>query len=299
VKFARRRGAPTPAAGALPDASAGTAPPPPPPKPPRGSPVAAYAGIVDGQTLWLAVEAVAGSLAFRVGEAGDVVAARSDLAEDQPAYRSIRVDLADLPGGEPASYHVVLVPPGGGRPKPVWSPPLPAGGPLTVPPARDGRTQFALNRTDEGFLRVLRRTLAPATELRHVRLRDAGLELIVDPVAGAEPTLLLLDQDSPAVVASWPIDPTDEGWSAVVSLDRLPPGSGQTLRVGVGTPEDWIPVRRRRNDLAEANRAVLLPPLYDDEADRPRLRLLWSRGGLLQTRLPQPELSPPGAEDDA
>ncbi|MCW2797901.1 hypothetical protein [Nocardioides sp.] len=298
MKFARRRDAPTTEARDPLEAPEDPGPPPPP-KPPRGAPVAAYAGIVDGQTLWLAVEAVAGSLAMRASESGDVLAVRSDLAEDQPAYRSIRVDLGELIGDGPASYDLVLVPPGGGAPKTVWSPPLPEGEPLRIPPARDGRTQFALHRSDDGFLRVRRRILAPATELRDVRLHDAGVELTVDPVTDGQPTLLLLEQESPEVVATWPLDLTDAGWAALLTLDRLPPGSGQTLRVGVGTAERWVPVRRRRNDLADPNRAVLLPPLSGDDTDRPALRLRWSRDGLLQARLPQPALSAPEAEDDA
>ena len=52
-------------------APAGDAPSPPP-GPPRGSPVAAYAGILDGGTLWLAVEAPPGSLALR-DDAGEIL----------------------------------------------------------------------------------------------------------------------------------------------------------------------------------------------------------------------------------
>ncbi|MCW2764844.1 MAG: hypothetical protein JWO11_803 [Nocardioides sp.] len=295
MKFARRRAADAPGARAAAEIPQDT--PAPPPTPPRRSPVSAYAGIVDGQTLWLAVEATAGALAFRASEDGDVVAVRSDLAEDQPAYRSIRVDLAELAGDGPASYDVVLVPAGGGSPKPVWSPPLPAGEPLTIPPARDGRTQFALSRTDDGFLRIERRALAPAAELRQVCLGGDGIELTVDPVAGVASTLLLLDQQAPEVVASIPLEPTASGWRGVVTLDPLPTGSDRVLRVGVGSAESWQPVRRRHNDLVNPNRAVLLPQLYDD--DGPRLRMRWTGAGLLQVRLLEADPSGPGAEDDA
>jgi hypothetical protein len=290
VKFARRRATETPETlDAAPE-------PPARPTPPRGSPVSAYAGIVDGQTLWLAVEAVAGSLALRGTGSTDVIALRSDLAEDQPAYRSIRVDLAELPGDEPASYDVVLVPPGGGNPRPVWTRPLAAGGPLRTPPTRDGATQHALERTEDGFLRVRRESVAPAGELRAMGLRDGGIELTVAPV-DAEPTLLLLDQESPDVVVSCPLDVTDAGWHTSVTLDRLPADDARVLRVGVGTAERWVPVRRRHNDLTNPNRSVLLPQLYDEATDRPRLRARWTGEGLLQLRLLRPEA--PGAEDDA
>jgi hypothetical protein len=179
----------------------------------------------------------------------------------------------------------------------VWTRPLAAGGPLRIPPTRDGGTQLALERTEDGFLRVRRDTVAPASELRAIGLRDGGIELTVGPVASAEPTLLLLDQDSPEVVAAWAMDVTDAGWHTSVTLDRVSPDDARVLRVGVGAPGSWVPVRRRHNDLTNPNRSVLLPQLYDEATDRPRLRARWTGEGLLQLRLLQPEA--PGAEDDA
>lgn len=292
MKFARRRAAAAPETPEAPDAPEI----PPPPTPPPGSPVAAYAGILDGRTLWLAIEAVAGSLALRPTGGVDVIAVRSDLAEDQPAYRSIRIDLGDLGGEDPASYDVVLVPPGGGNAKPVWSHPLAQGGPITVPPGPDGRTQHALARTDDGFLQIRRRRLEPASELRRIELLDGGIELTVARVPDAEPTLVLLDQES-AAVASYPLEDVEAGWRAVVASDDLPVGTGVMLRVGVGTGDAWVPVRRRHNDLANANAAVLLPQVYDDESDRPRLRPRWAAGALLQLRLPK--AGPADGEPDA
>lgn len=135
--------------------------------------------------------------------------------------------------------------------------------------------------------------------LRQIGLLDGGIELTVTPVPGSEPTLLLLDQESAEVVASYPLEPTEAGWHAAVTTDGLPVGSGRVLRIGVGTEDGWVPVRRRHNDLANANGAVLLPQVYDDESDRPRLRPRWTPEALLQLRLPKAEPSGAGSEDDA
>ncbi|MDQ4053531.1 MAG: hypothetical protein M3237_12640, partial [Actinomycetota bacterium] len=61
MKFARRQ--PAPAADVPTDQAADQ--PPPPPTPPRGAPVAAFAGVLDGRSLWLAVDARPGSLGLR------------------------------------------------------------------------------------------------------------------------------------------------------------------------------------------------------------------------------------------
>lgn len=296
MKFALRRVQEPPA---LPEPDPLEVPPPPRPTPPPGAPVSAYAGIGDGRTLWLAVEAVAGTLAFRPAEGGEVIAAHSDLAEDQPAYRSVRVDLtgpAGLGGRGAATYDVVVVPPGGGEPRPVWSPPLPQGGPTRPPPAPDGRTRFTLARTGPGFLQVRRVAVPPAAELLQVALRDGGIELVIDPAAAGEPSdigELLLVGAQDALLARLPLTRGERGWEASLTLDAVPASADTALRVVVGTPDAWVPVRRRHNGLTKTSGAVLLPTLTDDETGQPLLRLRWGPGGGLQVRLPRPD----GADD--
>ena len=152
MKFARRRPAPSAT--------------------PRRAPVAAFAGILDGQRLWLAVDDAPGSLALRDTGSGDVIAPENEVAaDDQPGYRAARVDLAQLPGDAEATYDVVLVPARNSTPKPVWSRPLPAAPPR---PAEDGRTQWRLGRTDDGLLQVHRGVLEDAVELRRVEVTDEG-----------------------------------------------------------------------------------------------------------------------------
>ena len=253
--------------------------PPPPPAPPRGSPVAAYAGILDGQTFWLAVEATPGTLALR-DEAGEVHPLRSDLAEDDPEYRSVRADLRDLPGDDEAGYDVVVVPPNGTRPRLVWVAPFPRN-PTRVPPSADGRWHFRLGRTEEGMLRVRRSRPAPGVDVLGLGVDESGLRIELAP---GDATELRLTEEE-AVLATYPLTREGDRRVAVVTEAGLPEGTGQLARVLVG----GLPLRRRANDLANPNHAVLLPALFGDDPDHARLRLRWSGEGTLLARIVDPD----------
>lgn len=250
--------------------------PPPPPTPPRGAPVAAYAGILDGQTLWLAVDASPGTLALREDGTGDVHPLLSDIAEDDPAHRSVRADLLGLPGDADTAYDVVLVPPNGRNPRLVWAAPFPKL-PTRVPPSRDGRWQFGLGRTDEGMLRVRRTTPAPGAEVLDLAVDEAGIRVVL---AGTDATELRLVEDD-AVLASYPLTRDGDRTVAVIAEPALPEGTGQLARLLAGD----LPLRRRANDLANPNHAVLLPVLFGDDPDLARLRLRWSPEGELVARV--------------
>jgi hypothetical protein len=268
VKFARRR----PAEG--PDAADAT---PPPPTPPRGATVAAFAGILDGQRLWLAVDDAPGSLALRDTGTGDVIAPENEVpADDQPGYRASRIDLAQLPGDAEATYDVVLVPARNSTPKPVWSKPLGGARPR---PAEDGRTQWRLDRTDDGHLQVHRGAVEEAAELRSVEVSGEGVRLTV---AGEGATLALLADDEVKLIL--PV----EGSTVTLRTASLPEPGEQPYQVVIGEPGSWLPVRRRDNDLAEPGRGAPLPALVDDN-DRERLQLRWSPRALLVARVLGPE----------
>lgn len=250
--------------------------PPPPPGPPRGAPVAAYAGILDGQTLWLAVDATPGTLALR-DAAGDVHPLPSDLAEDDPAYRSVRADLLDLPGDDEAAYDVVLVPPSGRDPRLVWIAPF-GKLPTRVPPTRDGRWQLGLGRTEEGMLRVRRSRPAEGLDVLDLAVGEDGIHVTF--VAGHATELRLVEDDT--VLAAYPLTRDGDRQTAVIDEASLPEGTGQLGRLLAGD----LPLRRRANDLANPNHAVLLPVLFgDDDPDLARLRLRWSPEGHLVARV--------------
>jgi hypothetical protein len=262
VKFARR--SPAEAADVPADQ------PPAPPTPPRGAPVAAFAGVLDGRSLWLAVDARPGSLALRETSSGDVIALPGDLPEDQPAYRSTRVDLADLLVTGKAAYDVVVVPSGGRSPKPVWTPPLP---PATAPVIDGARWQ--LSRSDEGHLRLTRVEVPTAAELVGISSGDDGIRLTTAP----EGELALAD-DADAVVATFADD--------VLTAAALAGAADQIAWVTAG----GRPIRRRDNDLTDPGRAVPLPELYAVEPgleDHVRLRLRWSGDGMLMARILDPQ----------
>ena len=272
MKFARRR----PAEGL--DAADAR---PPPPTPPRGAPVAAFAGILDGQRLWVAVDDAPGSLALRDTGSGDVIAPENEVpADDQPGYRAARVDLAQLPGDTDASYDVVLVPARNTTPRQVWS------GPLTAPlprPAEDGHTQWRLGRTDEGLLQVHRGAVEVAAELRTVEVSDDGLRLTI---TGVGSTLALLADDEP--VLTLPLAADGDLLTVTIDAASLPDPADQPAQVVIGEPGAWLPVRRRANDLAEPGRGAPLPALVDED-DTERLRLRWSPRALLLARVLDPE----------
>lgn len=266
------------------EADAAPAPdaPPPPPAPPRGAPVAAYAGILDGHTLWLAVEPTAGTLALRDAD-GDVHPLRSDLPEDDPAYRSVRADLLDLPGDAEGGYDVVVVRGSGRAPRTVWTAPF-TRTVARVPAAPGGRWQFALARTEEGMLRVRRNRCAPGLEVLDLAVDETGIRVAV---AATEATALRLVADD-TEIASFPVTREGDHAVAVLTDPVLPEGTDQVAQLLVGD----LPLRRRRNDLANAQQAVLLPVLFGDDPEHARVRLRWSPDGALVARLVDPEVEP-------
>ena len=276
MKFARRRATDD----ALPEAGAS---PPAPEGPPRGRPLAAYAGIVDGEALWVAVEARLGTLAVRPAGGGDVIVLSDDSADDQPAYTAARLDLLGLLAAADTNdstdtsasttYDVVLV--SSSRAAVVlWTPPLPATTPRT---ARDGVTRFALHRGPEGALQVTRTRLPAAATVRSVRVEPGAAHLTL---VGGGATLAALDEDG-GLVASWPvIDQT-----AVLSLEALDGLEPQPLRLVSGEPGAWRPIRRRGNDHPDPGKAAAMPALFAPDLDDPRARLRWTPQALLQLRI--------------
>jgi hypothetical protein len=265
VKFARRQ--PAEAADVATDQPAPDMTQPP--TPPRGAPVAAFAGVLDGRSLWLAIEARPGSLALRDSTSGDVIALAGALAEDQPDYRSIRVDLSELTS---AAYDVVLVPSSGRSPKPVWTQPLSAATAAVVDDQR-----WDLRRSDEGFLRVQHVPVPPAAELTEILAVDDGIRVTTAPAG--ELTLL---GETDQLLATLPDD--------VLTSAAVSAATPQLARVLAG----GLPVRRRDNDLTDPGRAVPLPELYAVDPgfeDRVRLRLRWSGDGLLMARILDPEVT--------
>lgn len=258
--------------------------PPPPPGPPRGAPVAAYAAILDGHTLWLALEPVAGTLALRDAD-GEVHPLRSDVPEDDPAYRSVRADLLDLPGDAEGGYDVVVDRGSVRSPRPVWIAPFPRTRPR-IPPAPGGRSQFALVRTEEGMLRVRRTRPAPALDVLDLAADETGIRVRFDATDATELRLVPVGPDGPdgpdaPALASYPVTREGDHCVALLTEPDLPAGTDRVTQVLAG----GLRLRRRRNDLANAQQAVLLPLLSGDDPELSPLRLRWSPDATLVARL--------------
>lgn len=242
-------------------------------------PAAAFAGVLDGHRLWLAIEDAPGSLALRATGSGDVLTPGNEVRPDeQPGFKAARFDLDLLPGDAEPAYDVVLVPTRGRRPRPVTVD--------AVKPPRPGAT-WRLARTDEGVLRVHREQPPAAAELRSLEVTADGVRLaLAGAGAGAGAHLALLVDDEPVHT----LPTATEGDLVVATIDAasLPNLAEQGTQVVVGEPGGWLPVRRQANDLADPGRGAVLPTLVDRDG-RERLRLRWSPRALLRAMVLGPE----------
>jgi hypothetical protein len=236
--------------------------------------VAGYAAVLDGAHLWLDAEAAPGPIALRDADGSAVI----ELGEHP-------YDLTGLSG---TSYDVLA----GGAPVRLAQPPHRD---LTrIPLAPDGVTQWAVERLDDGRLRLTRHEVAETAVLDAVGVRGDRLHLRVRRAAGVEPGshVLLLDTDD-QVQATLPATAQEGVLETLLGVDDLPAGYFGVLRLAVGTETSWVRIRRRDNDLTDPNHAVLLPELFEDVSElgsgRPRARLRWNPDGLLALRSIDPD----------
>ena len=215
-----------------------------------------------------------------------VVSLPSDLAEDDPRFRSVRSDLSAVPGDEAARFDVVITAPGG-KVHRVWTPPLPSLLPMRVP-AADG-VQWQVARAEDGTLQLVRDAAPPAAYLVSIGSDsdDVATLRIAGAPTGAE--LRLVDDESGEVLLTRPLVRED----GVAVGDRGPHrrtsrASGLSASVHAGD----LPVRRPDNDLARPDQAVLLPQVQNDQADEddgPLFAVVfrWLPDGVLRVRRPK------------
>ena len=254
----------------------------PAPDAPGSRPRTAFAGVLDGRHLWLAVDATPGTLALRAVGAERVISLTSDLAEDDPRFRSVRSDLSTVPGEEATRFEVVITAPGG-KVHRVWTPPLPPLQPMRVPAA--GGVQWQVARSDDGTLQLLREPAPPAAYLVSISADVDDVAILRIAGAPADGELRLVDDQSGEVLLTGPL--THEGDVACATVDHhdVPEGVGLSASVHVGD----LPVRRPANDLARPDQAVLLPQVQNDEAEGPLFSLVfrWLPDGVLRVRRPK------------
>ena len=251
------------------------------PDAPGSRPRAAFAGVLDGRHLWLAVDATPGALALRPVGTEKVVPLTSDLAEDDPRFRSVRADLRGVPGG-PGRFEVVVTAPGG-KVHRVWTPPLLRGEPVGTP-AVDG-VQWQVARAEDGTLLMIREDAPAAAYLLSIDADDsdvATLRLAGVP-EGVE--LRLVDDESGEELLTRPL--VRESGVAVATVDHrdVPEGVGLSASVYAGD----LPVRRPASDLTRPDQAVLLPQVQNDSGEGPLFSMVfrWLPDGVLRVRRPK------------
>jgi hypothetical protein len=242
---------------------------------------ATYAGILDGRHLWLTLD-----------QDGTAELRDTDKGKTLPLAGEV-TDLLGLLPVTDAAYDVVLAG------EPVTVSPFRTDDPIRVPVSPDGGTQLSLVRTDDGHLRVQRRAVAPTALLEAIELNGGEAHLTLRPPGDVQPGthLLLLDADD-EVLDVLPVTAHDGHVEALIGVADLPAGYFGVVRLALGTESEWVRIRRRRSDLVDAHRAVLLPELHDagDEGDGllgsdevvPRARFRWNPDSLLVLRVLEP-----------
>lgn len=243
----------------------------------EGAAIATYAAVLDGVHLWLDVSPGAAPVSVRDVDSGVV----TELGEHPH-------DLSGLTG---STYDVLS---GKAEVELAGSPERPL---TRTPLSPDGTTQWSVVRRDDGRLQLTRHRVPATAELDAAELRDNHVHLRIGPVGDIQPGchLLLLDTED-EVLATVPVTAHEGMLETLVGVDDLPAGYFGVLRLAVGTEQAWLRIRRRGNDLADPNHAVLLPELHAEEGpegelapDRPRARLRWNPDGLLALRSIDPD----------
>lgn len=259
-------------------------------------PQAAYARVLDGERLWLALDAGAGQPALRRVDSGEIVTPTDDLPAEhhtlEPDFRSVRWLLTDLlPEVDGAELEVVAT--DGATTQTVLGPAPHPESPSRADTTADGRWRFVLDAEPGHVLRVRRTAVAPAVRLRSVSAAHGHVTLVCEGGGREQADLLLLDSDG-NLAAQLPATPVEGGFARTLGDADLPAEPGG-YRVALGTPDDHVAVVRRHTDLFTPDPThVLLPMLTDEDGDRVSGRLRFAPHGALRV-----QRVAPGAREDA
>ena len=254
-----------------------------------GGPVAVYARVLDGESLWLAVDGATGPIRLRREGEGALVEPENDAPSD-PTYTSLRWHLPTaLPGDDAAVFEVVTA-----DGDPLRARPLPDRSPMRTPPSRDGRWQFEVRRREGGALVVERAVRPPTAEVADTVVDDDGLVVTFTDAGLAEPRLLLVD-GTEATVAEIEVVRAGDLWSATVHAGVVPTEQGPLWTLVLADGDRRVPLVRPRNDSAMPGHATVLPFLWTGDGDeRSMVRFQYQREGRIRVNRP-----PTGEEDSA
>ncbi|MGY2701859.1 hypothetical protein [Nocardioides sp. HB32] len=245
-------------------------------------PEVAYARVLDGEHLWVAVRAGDGRPALQDPDTGDLTTAEPLHGED-PAYSSARWRLGDvLTETDAAEARLVVVRDSGGKPAPLRAGPPPPDSSLRTPPTPDGRWRFLVVTDEHGLLRVRRTRAARVARLLDIATDGMSVRLrISPPEPGPEPLLHFVRTDG-SVAHSVAIEADGDELVATLAASDVPAQQGG-YRIAVGATEDPVTVARLTNDLTVNDPAVvLLPFLLDPDSDLVAGRFLFSDQGVLR-----------------
>ena len=277
VKIGRRRSAESPSPAA------------PGPSDDRG-PVAVYARVLDGESLWLAVDGATGPIGLRregdgrAGRARERRAARPDvhLAALAPAHRAARRRRGRLRGGHRRRRS--------------------AAGPARCPTGRrcgPRRPATAAGSSRCAGARAARWSSSGRCGHRRPRWptpssTDDGLVVTFTDAGLAEPRLLLVD-GADATVAEIEVARAGDLWTATVRAGVVPTEQGPLWTLVLADGDRRVPLVRPRNDSAMPGHATVLPFLWTgDGDDRSMVRFQYQREGRIRVNRP-----PTGEEDSA
>jgi hypothetical protein len=251
-------------------------------------PQAVYARILDGERLWLALDADAGEPALRRTDTREVVQPADDLpaghSAHEPGVRSVRWLLTDVvPEADGAEVEVIVRPAAGAAALSILAPEPHPESPARVDTTPDGRWRFVLDSAVGDTLRVRRVPVPPSSRLRAVSAGPGSVTVVCEDVGRDQADLLLLDDDR-QVAARLPMDRTAAGFERTIRTADLPALAGG-YRVVLGSPEDYVLVVRQHSDLHVPDpTAVLLPMLTHEDGDRVSGRLRFAPHGALRVQ---------------
>lgn len=234
--------------------------------------MAVFARVIDGESLWLAVDGAPDGSAAALVRGKDQVSLEDDAGDPDDRWLTVRADLTRLDWKPGKPYRVCVGTPGDWTP--VTSAELPPLDPVRVPLSRTREWRHELRREDDGTLTLTREPRDPGVPYAALGVEDDAIVVTLDDESVTEVVLVAdgTEVRRPVTAGRFEVRPAD-----------LPDTPGVVHRVQAETGSGRRPVVRRDHDLARPNRALLLPEVADDDGVTV-LRVRIESGGVLGVR---------------
>lgn len=242
-------------------------------------PVAVFARVIDGDSLWLAIQDVAldAELGLRWAS-GTVTPLHDDARGVDPRRLTLRTALDTVSFAEDGTPQPIVVRESGADWQPLRSLPLPDLEPVLVPRSREGHWAYDVVRDENGMIGLTRTAALAAAALVGMGIDGEAITLRVRIEAGS--AFLRLSEEVVELAGT----PIDGCLDLRIRAEDLPAAGATTAQLLVRTPDGDVPVVRPRHDLTQASRAVACPEIHAGDDEQPRLRVRFDRQGRLQVR---------------